>query len=122
MSCPRSQQLHGDAMSSFSVLPCQQPQRWLPAPAFTALTDRPVRILRRSGPAGRRRSGKSAACRADTEQHSEFGPLSSPAFLRSQFDTAGWDVVGLGQSMVDFSAAVSDEFLEELGVEKGSRR
>ena len=33
-----------------------------------------------------------------------------------------WDVVGLGQAMVDLSATVEDEFLLQLGVEKGSRR
>ena len=106
------------AMSSL----CIQPQRcWLPRPLFTA-ADRPD-VLRRSAPSLRRRSGLSSECYAHSEQHSEFArPLSSPAFLQSQLDTAGWDVVGLGQAMVDFSAAVSDEFLEGLGVEKGSRR
>ena len=33
-----------------------------------------------------------------------------------------WDVLGLGQAMVDFSAAVDDAFLEQLGVEKGGRK
>lgn len=33
-----------------------------------------------------------------------------------------WDVVGLGQAMVDFSGTVSDEFLEELGLVKGTRK
>lgn len=33
-----------------------------------------------------------------------------------------WDVVGLGQAMVDLSATVEDKFLVQLGVEKGSRR
>lgn len=33
-----------------------------------------------------------------------------------------WDVLGLGQAMVDFSACVDDVFLEQLQVEKGSRR
>lgn len=33
-----------------------------------------------------------------------------------------WDVVGLGQAMVDFSGVVDDEFLERLGLEKGTRR
>jgi len=32
------------------------------------------------------------------------------------------DVVGLGQAMVDFSAAVDDAFLAEFGVAKGGRR
>ena len=33
-----------------------------------------------------------------------------------------WDIVGLGQAMVDFAAAVDDSFLDGLGMEKGSRR
>ena len=98
---------------------CILPQRWLPRPIFTG--DKSAHVLRRSGATGRRRSDLRSECRASSEQHSEFGPLRTQAFLRSQY-TAGWDVVGLGQAMVDFSAAVSDDFLEELGVEKGSRR
>ena len=37
-------------------------------------------------------------------------------------DSKGWDILGLGQAMVDFSAAVDDTFLEEIGIEKGGRR
>lgn len=33
-----------------------------------------------------------------------------------------WDVVGLGQPMVDFSASVDDDLLVRLGIVKGSRR
>ncbi|XP_028789075.1 uncharacterized protein LOC114745100 [Neltuma alba] len=33
-----------------------------------------------------------------------------------------WDVVGLGQAMVDFSGTVDDEFLKKLGLEKGTRK
>ncbi|KAK4795827.1 hypothetical protein SAY86_028153 [Trapa natans] len=33
-----------------------------------------------------------------------------------------WDVVGLGQAMVDFSGTVDDEFLEKLGLDKGTRK
>ncbi|OWM79395.1 hypothetical protein CDL15_Pgr022807 [Punica granatum] len=33
-----------------------------------------------------------------------------------------WDVVGLGQAMVDFSGVVDDEFLENLGLDKGTRK
>jgi len=32
------------------------------------------------------------------------------------------DVLGLGQAMIDFSAAVGDDWLEELEVEKGARK
>ncbi|XP_062119617.1 uncharacterized protein LOC133834200 [Humulus lupulus] len=33
-----------------------------------------------------------------------------------------WDVLGLGQAMVDFSGMVDDEFLEKLELEKGTRK
>ncbi|MFS8023596.1 putative ribokinase [Helianthus anomalus] len=33
-----------------------------------------------------------------------------------------WDVLGLGQAMVDFSGTVDDEFLMRLGLEKGTRK
>ncbi|XP_022995190.1 uncharacterized protein LOC111490810 [Cucurbita maxima] len=33
-----------------------------------------------------------------------------------------WDVLGLGQAMVDFSGMVDDEFLKKLGLEKGTRK
>ncbi|XP_072960812.1 uncharacterized protein [Typha angustifolia] len=33
-----------------------------------------------------------------------------------------WDVLGLGQAMVDFSGMVDDEFLNRVGIEKGTRK
>ena len=33
-----------------------------------------------------------------------------------------WDVLGLGQAMVDFSGMVDDEFLHRLGIQKGTRK
>lgn len=33
-----------------------------------------------------------------------------------------WDVLGLGQAMVDFSGMVDDAFLERVGIEKGMRK
>ncbi|CAH1417419.1 unnamed protein product [Lactuca virosa] len=33
-----------------------------------------------------------------------------------------WDVLGLGQAMVDFSGMVDDEFLMRLGLDKGTRK
>ncbi|CAA7039692.1 unnamed protein product [Microthlaspi erraticum] len=33
-----------------------------------------------------------------------------------------WDVLGLGQAMVDFSGVVDDEFLQKLDLEKGTRK
>ncbi|KAL0905336.1 hypothetical protein M5K25_023748 [Dendrobium thyrsiflorum] len=33
-----------------------------------------------------------------------------------------WDALGLGQAMVDFSGMVDDQFLEQLALEKGTRK
>ncbi|XP_027109826.1 uncharacterized protein LOC113764120 [Coffea eugenioides] len=46
----------------------------------------------------------------------DFSP-HSPSSLPDR-----WDVLGLGQAMVDFSGMVDDEFLERLGLEKGTRK
>ena len=57
--------------------------------------------------------------------HSRVGlhPLSSIPVLQSTPNSQDvWDVVGLGQGMVDFSAQVDDALLERLDVEKGARR
>ncbi|KAK9840254.1 hypothetical protein WJX74_006291 [Apatococcus lobatus] len=57
--------------------------------------------------------------------HSRAGlhPLSSiPVFQSTPHSQDVWDVVGLGQGMVDFSAQVDDALLERLEVEKGARR
>ena len=51
--------------------------------------------------------------------HTDFLPALSSVLSGSE---AVWDVLGLGQAMVDFSAAVDDAFLEQLGVEKGGRK
>uniref|UniRef100_A0A2P2K823 Carbohydrate kinase PfkB domain-containing protein n=2 Tax=Rhizophora mucronata TaxID=61149 RepID=A0A2P2K823_RHIMU len=47
----------------------------------------------------------------------EIEGLSPPSVLPEK-----WDVLGLGQAMVDFSGMVDDEFLERLGLEKGTRK
>lgn len=50
-------------------------------------------------------------------------PLGSiPVFQSTPSSQEIWDVVGLGQGMVDFSAQVDDALLERLEVEKGARR
>lgn len=36
--------------------------------------------------------------------------------------TTHCDVIGLGQAMIDFSAAVDDSLLDKLQVDKGARR
>lgn len=42
--------------------------------------------------------------------------------LTGQQEPPLWDVVGLGQAMVDISAAVDDEFVARAGIAKGERR
>ncbi|XP_043716607.1 uncharacterized sugar kinase slr0537 [Telopea speciosissima] len=42
--------------------------------------------------------------------------------IRASAGPERWDVLGLGQAMVDFSGVVDDEFLERLGLEKGTRK
>ncbi|KAG4973735.1 hypothetical protein AAZX31_11G106900 [Glycine max] len=43
-------------------------------------------------------------------------------FLGSLVLPERWDVLGLGQAMVDFSGMVDDNFLKNLGLEKGTRK
>ncbi|GAU33985.1 hypothetical protein TSUD_61160 [Trifolium subterraneum] len=52
----------------------------------------------------------------DDEEEEEEGSISSFVFPER------WDVLGLGQAMVDFSGTVDDEFLKNLGLEKGTRK
>nr|XP_023928409.1 uncharacterized protein LOC112039739 isoform X1 [Quercus suber]XP_023928411.1 uncharacterized protein LOC112039739 isoform X2 [Quercus suber] len=49
----------------------------------------------------------------ETEENWNFGSCLLPD---------RWDVLGLGQAMVDFSGMVDDEFLNKLGLEKGTRK
>lgn len=42
--------------------------------------------------------------------------------LGSHARTRRFDVVGLGEAMVDYSGMVSAEYLEQIGVERGGRR
>ncbi|KAJ4957368.1 hypothetical protein NE237_024479 [Protea cynaroides] len=42
--------------------------------------------------------------------------------IRASVAPERWDVLGLGQAMVDFSGVVDDLFLERLGLEKGTRK
>ncbi|KAG8381684.1 hypothetical protein BUALT_Bualt06G0147100 [Buddleja alternifolia] len=53
---------------------------------------------------------------ANQEQETEED-AQSPAALPER-----WHVLGLGQAMVDFSGMVDDEFLDTLGLEKGTRK
>ncbi|XP_061346951.1 uncharacterized protein LOC133292549 [Gastrolobium bilobum] len=52
----------------------------------------------------------------DQIEEEEEGAISSVVFPER------WDVLGLGQAMVDFSGTVDDEFLKNLGLEKGTRK
>ena len=53
----------------------------------------------------------------------QAGPLGSiPGLQCTSQPEETWDVVGLGQGMVDFSAHVDDAFLQRLDFEKGARR
>lgn len=56
----------------------------------------------------------SRACDSDTAQQ--------PLRTGQEAVAPVWDVVGLGQPMVDFSASVDDDLLVRLGIVKGSRR
>ncbi|CAN1186848.1 Uncharacterized sugar kinase slr0537 [Linum perenne] len=53
----------------------------------------------------------------DEDVEDEFDRISPTSVLPDK-----WDVVGLGQAMVDFSGIVDDEFLDRLGLEKGTRK
>ncbi|XP_020215432.1 uncharacterized protein LOC109799298 [Cajanus cajan] len=50
------------------------------------------------------------------DEDEEEAPLSSLVLPER------WDVLGLGQAMVDFSGTVDDNFLKNLGLEKGTRK
>mmetsp|Transcript_18668 Transcript_18668/g.56425 ORF Transcript_18668/g.56425 Transcript_18668/m.56425 type:complete len:447 (-) Transcript_18668:375-1715(-) len=66
--------------------------------------------------AGSRRSCGQISVASRSLSGSPFDRLDRGAFGES------WDVLGLGQAMVDTSACVSDEFLHGLDVDKGARR
>ena len=46
----------------------------------------------------------------------------SDVHCQAALDQSPWDVVALGQSMVDISAYVDDDFIGQMGVAKGGRR
>ncbi|KAL1564299.1 hypothetical protein AAHA92_06657 [Salvia divinorum] len=75
-------------------------------------------------------SGSDASSTDDCRRDSEAGDLGVSDF--DDHDTLAhqlplnipdtWHVLGLGQAMVDFSGMVDDEFLNRLGLEKGTRK
>ena len=66
------------------------------------------------------RSFRSARC--VFERVSAPEAAQQPLRGAEESSTPVWDVVGLGQPMVDFSASVEDDLLVRLGIVKGSRR
>ena len=85
-------------------------QKLLAKLVLHGLSEQPCRALK----ARARLTRLQARCVA---QPSLDGPSTS-----APHEPPVWDIVGLGQAMVDFSAAVNDSFLDGLGMEKGSRR
>lgn len=68
-------------------------------------------------------SSLATHCNASHRILSTLQRGDAPAGLFGDDVLAGqWDVIGLGQAMVDFSAEANDELLERQGVAKGSRR
>ncbi len=96
-------------------------KRFRPRPAFVALP----KPDRRSSK-GTRHTGDHSLCVQSANFYSDRDstaegaqqPLRGP----EEASTPAWDVVGLGQPMVDFSASVEDDLLVRLGIVKGSRR
>ena len=66
------------------------------------------------------RCSQSARCTPDSYSVAE--PVQQTIRVAEESSTPVWDVVGLGQPMVDFSASVEDDLLVRLGIVKGSRR
>ncbi|XP_042516199.1 uncharacterized sugar kinase slr0537 [Macadamia integrifolia] len=66
---------------------------------------------------GTRSDGEEEGEDSDDEEELEEG-----LEIRDSIGPERWDVLGLGQAMVDFSGVVDDEFLKRLGLEKGTRK
>eukprot|EP00898_Chlorokybus_atmophyticus_P002884 jgi/Chlat1/3597/Chrsp234S03574 len=70
-------------------------------------------------------AGQRQLCSCSLQQPAERGALNSQLEALAQNDDAfdrPWDVLGLGQAMVDFQGTVGDELLAELGLIKGQRQ
>uniref|UniRef100_A0ACD5TI06 Uncharacterized protein n=1 Tax=Avena sativa TaxID=4498 RepID=A0ACD5TI06_AVESA len=65
---------------------------------------------------------RSALSGGPSPPHHERDDVLELAAASSSSGPERWDVLGLGQAMVDFSGMVDDEFLERLGIEKGTRK
>jgi len=75
---------------------------------------------------GSRHTGDHSLCvqsaNCDSDRDSTAEGAQQPLRDLEEGSTPAWDVVGLGQPMVDFSASVEDGLLVRLGIVKGSRR
>ncbi|KAJ0970809.1 hypothetical protein J5N97_018768 [Dioscorea zingiberensis] len=125
------------------------PLRAAHAPPFSAPHCSPVRLISsfvvgfRSGEVGVLRLGRIRERRPGVSRRWSCGGFrvlgslgegdDAPADLVSESEgeeeedeeamaPERWDVLGLGQAMVDFSGMVDDEFLERVGIEKGTRK
>ncbi|XP_078437565.1 pfkB-like carbohydrate kinase family protein [Wolffia australiana] len=63
-----------------------------------------------------------SAISGEEEEDEAEGAPEDEELLESFVSPDRWDVLGLGQAMVDFSGMVDDEFLRRLGIEKGTRK
>ncbi|XP_058084430.1 uncharacterized protein LOC131232241 [Magnolia sinica] len=77
----------------------------------------------------RRRDGISRVCSFGGEETGEGiqsvedeDEEEAEETMKASVAPERWDVLGLGQAMVDFSGVVDDAFLERLGLEKGTRK
>ncbi|XP_059304336.1 uncharacterized protein LOC132056249 [Lycium ferocissimum] len=66
-------------------------------------------------------SGENDEQGAETDDEDQVLILDDEDITHSDLPQR-WDVLGLGQAMVDFSGVVDNEFLERLGLEKGTRK
>ncbi|KAK9675845.1 hypothetical protein RND81_11G035700 [Saponaria officinalis] len=75
---------------------------------------------------GRMRGQRSSRLMSTLTNNSPSDDLFSDTDLDEDDPTSPhidrWDVIGLGQAMVDFSGVVDYEFLDKLGLEKGTRK
>eukprot|EP00897_Mesotaenium_endlicherianum_P010966 jgi/Mesen1/9899/ME000070S09183 len=74
---------------------------------------------RRRSSSGRQHTCSGLYVRADAEGR---GPFEQTYDLHEKRLVDKWDVVGLGQAMVDFSGVVDDALIASLALEKGSRK
>ncbi|CAI5975133.1 unnamed protein product [Closterium sp. NIES-64] len=77
--------------------------------------------LSTDGPAAQRRLGKAAAAGAGGRAGSPSKRVRAEAAASGARGGQSWDVVGVGQAMVDFAAMVDDDFLRALSLAKGAR-